>query len=167
MLVKFFRIDDRLIHGQVLEGWVNKFHIDHIILPNDEVAVDAMWQSLIKMTLPNNFDIVIDSLKNVVSRLKKREIVICSNTLILVSSPKDAYYLIENDILPEAVNVGGMHYKEGKEQIFEFLSVDKTDCIYLDLINKKNISLIGKPLPDSENVDIMKNIIGLDMFPKS
>ncbi len=167
MLAKFFRIDDRLLHGQVLEGWVNKFHIQHIILPNDEIAEDFMWQNLMKMTLPNDFDIIIDKVDNIISKFKAGKINITSDTLILVASPKDAYSLIENNIVPEYVNVGGMHYKDGKEQIFEFLSVDKSDCMYLNLINKKNISLLGKPLPDSETVDIMKNIIGLDIFPKS
>ena len=31
-----YRVDDRFIHGQVLEGWVNYLHIKDIIIVNDD-----------------------------------------------------------------------------------------------------------------------------------
>lgn len=47
-----YRVDDRFIHGQVLEGWVNYLHIKDIIIVNDVIAQDSIRASIYKSTLP-------------------------------------------------------------------------------------------------------------------
>ncbi len=47
-----YRVDDRFIHGQVLEGWVNYLHIKDIIIVNDIVAHDSIRASIYQSTLP-------------------------------------------------------------------------------------------------------------------
>lgn len=39
-MICFSRIDDRLIHGQVVTTWVNLHRIEQIIVLNDAVAAD-------------------------------------------------------------------------------------------------------------------------------
>ena len=76
----------------------------------------------------------------------------------MVSSPKDAYRLIDGGIKILSVNVGGMHHSEGKVQILEFVSVNEEDCKYFNLISEKNIKIEGRPLPDFEKVDVFKDV---------
>ena len=47
-----YRVDDRFIHGQVLEGWVNYLHIKYIIIVNDIIAGDSIRASIYQSTLP-------------------------------------------------------------------------------------------------------------------
>jgi PTS system mannose-specific IIB component len=157
MAITLLRIDDRLIHGQVVEGWLNKLDIKTIVVANDLVAEDIMQKTLMQMAIPSNIDIVIESIDNVLSdyKLGKFEEY---KTLLLVSCPQDAYRLINGGIKIESVNVGGMHLCEGKCQILEFLSVNEEDCKYFNLIAKENIKIEGRPLPDFDKIDIVKNI---------
>jgi len=52
MPVVLFRIDDRLIHGQVVVGWVNALKADYIIVINDAVARNELQKCLLKMAVP-------------------------------------------------------------------------------------------------------------------
>ena len=47
-----YRVDDRFIHGQVLEGWINYLHIKDIMIVNDVIAQDSIRASIYKSTLP-------------------------------------------------------------------------------------------------------------------
>jgi len=157
MAIVLLRIDDRLIHGQVVEGWLNKLDIQQIIVANDIVSEDIMQKTLMQMAVPTQIEIFIESIESVLLKNKLGEFA-TKKTFLLVSSPKDAYRLISGGIKISSVNVGGMHHCEGKCQVLEFVSVDEEDCNYLNLIAKENIRIEGRPLPDFEKEDIVKNI---------
>jgi mannose/fructose/N-acetylgalactosamine-specific phosphotransferase system component IIB len=72
------------------------------------------------------------------------------SSFILVSSPKDAWECLQKGIKPEKFNVGGMHSKDGKEEIFEALHVDDEDRKYFDLIIKSGVEPIFQPTPQNQ-----------------
>lgn len=166
MSITVFRIDDRLIHGQVVEGWLNKLDIRCVVVANDMVASDIMQQTLMKMAVPNDIEIYIDTIAEIANKFNNCFFDCKKKVMILVSSPKDAYELIEKGVSVDSLNVGGIHYKDGKMQILEFLSVDEKDCEYFNLIYSKNIFIEGRSLPDFEKVDIIKNIKNLEIYKK-
>lgn len=59
-----YRVDDRFIHGQVLEGWVNYLKIVNIIIVNDLIADDSMRASIYGSTLPANTNYKVYSIKD-------------------------------------------------------------------------------------------------------
>ena len=59
MPVMLFRIDDRLIHGQIVVGWVNALKADSIIVINDAVARNELQKCLLKMAVPPEIKVEI------------------------------------------------------------------------------------------------------------
>ncbi|MBQ4178803.1 MAG: PTS sugar transporter subunit IIB, partial [Elusimicrobia bacterium] len=51
MAIKIVRIDDRLIHGQIVQGWLKTVEVDKILIISDEVANDEMQQILLSMAV--------------------------------------------------------------------------------------------------------------------
>lgn len=49
-----FRIDERLIHGQVIATWLKTLGVTHLIVASDEVAADPQRQTILKVVLPQN-----------------------------------------------------------------------------------------------------------------
>jgi mannose/fructose/N-acetylgalactosamine-specific phosphotransferase system component IIB len=47
-----FRVDDRLIHGQVVEGWIKNFRIPKVIIADNHVAADEFQQIVYKSVVP-------------------------------------------------------------------------------------------------------------------
>ena len=74
MAVELVRIDDRMIHGQVITTWVNKLSIEQILVVNDVVANDPIQKAGIMMTAPPNIQVRIFGVDELCSLLKKTEI---------------------------------------------------------------------------------------------
>lgn len=64
MAVEFCRIDDRLIHGQVVTTWLNVKQIEQVIIVDDKVAKDKIQSNVLKMSVPRNVKLHIFSTEN-------------------------------------------------------------------------------------------------------
>nr|WP_253214007.1 PTS sugar transporter subunit IIB [Tetragenococcus halophilus] len=64
MSVKFCRIDDRLIHGQVVTTWVNVHQIEQVIIVDETVSKDSIQSNVLKMSAPPNIKLHIFPLRN-------------------------------------------------------------------------------------------------------
>lgn len=54
MDLQLIRIDDRLIHGQVVVGWVRALNIERLVVANDSIAANAMQRTLMEMAVPRD-----------------------------------------------------------------------------------------------------------------
>jgi mannose/fructose/N-acetylgalactosamine-specific phosphotransferase system component IIB len=142
--IAFLRIDDRLIHGQVIVGWLPEIKPENLVVVNDNVAEDAMRQDLMSLSVPPDVELEFYSTSDISDED------VNESSFILVSSPKDAWECLQKGIKPERFNVGGMHSKDGKEEIFEALHVDDEDRKYFDLIIKSGVEPIFQPTPQNQ-----------------
>src|SRR5512143_1778138 len=51
MSIALYRVDERLIHGQVVVGWGNQLHPQRIVVVDDGLATSAWEQELYTMGL--------------------------------------------------------------------------------------------------------------------
>lgn len=51
----YFRIDDRLIHGQIVTAWCSHLNIQEIIAIDDTLAGNSMLQSIMLMGVPKQY----------------------------------------------------------------------------------------------------------------
>ncbi|MFR1599631.1 MAG: PTS sugar transporter subunit IIB, partial [Coprobacillus cateniformis] len=58
MTVKFIRIDDRLIHGQVVTAWIKTYQAKKILIVDDIVAKDDFLKNVLKMVKPSGVDLI-------------------------------------------------------------------------------------------------------------
>ena len=107
MKISMIRIDERLIHGQVVMGWARTSSADLILVANDLVAKDPFQKKLMMMAAPVGVTIEIYSVDEVVEKLD-------ANTwpnatiLLLLRGPIDMVRLVEKGIKVNKVNVGGV-----------------------------------------------------------
>jgi len=60
------RVDNRLVHGQIIEAWVPHLKIAQIIVVDDEVASDFFRETVIKMAVPSEMVVKIKSVEDFV-----------------------------------------------------------------------------------------------------
>lgn len=147
MQIKFLRIDDRLVHGQVIVGWLPKLEVKCIIIANSKISDDLMRQEMIRLTVPNEIDVYFAAPQNVCKSLSEY---IVFETLILVSSPKDAYECIINGIVPVTLNIGGLHARPGKTAVFDSLYINDEDKDYFYKLKNLGYKLSYQPTPQNE-----------------
>ena len=49
----WFRVDNRLVHGQVIEAWLPYTGAKHLVVANDELAGDVIRQQIIELAVPH------------------------------------------------------------------------------------------------------------------
>jgi mannose/fructose/N-acetylgalactosamine-specific phosphotransferase system component IIB len=58
------RVDNRLVHGQILEAWVPFLQAACIIVVDDHVAGDFFRETVIKMAVPSEVEVIVSSVKS-------------------------------------------------------------------------------------------------------
>jgi len=147
------RIDDRLIHGQVVVGWRDVLKPQRIVLCSDEVA-NSDWQRKIYLSaVPPEISASVLSLEETIEVFNNNKFE-KERVLLLVDSPKTIVQLVDAGVEIKEVNVGGMHFKPGKNQITPFIFVDQNDIENFRILFNKNLSLEGRDVPTRPPIDI-------------
>lgn len=151
----FTRIDDRLIHGQVVVGWGNHLKPHRIILCNDCIATTP-WQKEIYSAAgtlaQHSVTISVWTEKETIKYFKENQNK-QEKVILLVETPHEVLNLVEKGVPIENVNIGGMHFKQGKKQIAPYIYVNDNDLKYFRLLKNKNIKLEGQDVPTARKID--------------
>jgi len=157
MPIVLTRIDDRLIHGQVVVGWAQALRANHIIVVNDEIVKNDMQKFLFRMATPTDINLSILSVAEAAEKIKGRAFD-DDCAMLLAKSPEDIYRMIKAGGRVPEVNIGGMHFAEDKLQLFDAIFVDKKDVEMIEKINGLNVALEVRMVPTDSKKDVMKAI---------
>lgn len=157
MPILLARIDDRLIHGQVVVGWAQTLKVEHIIVVNDEIVNNDMQKFLFRIATPNDINLSILTIHQTAEKIKNRSFD-DENVMLLFKSPEDVYKLLKFGGKIGEVNVGGMHFADDKIQLFDAIFVDKFDIEMFEKIRQLNVKLEVRMVPTEVKKDIFKAI---------
>jgi mannose/fructose/N-acetylgalactosamine-specific phosphotransferase system component IIB len=145
------RIDNRLIHGQVLESWVPSLRANCIIVANDEVAQAVMQKILMQAAVPRGVRVIIDTV-DAVSQL------LCSGelddvrVLLLFATAGDARQAIESGVTLKKLNLGNMHAGSGKLQCSCTIFLDPEDVEDLQKIQDFGVHVTSQCVPSEREI---------------
>jgi mannose/fructose/N-acetylgalactosamine-specific phosphotransferase system component IIB len=153
MSIELLRIDDRLVHGQVIEGWVRTMRISHLIVASDTIAQDETQKALYYLAVPQGVELscltIQETAEAWMSGSWKQD-----KTLVLVASAQEALALAEAGAPLKSVNVGGIHFKEGRVQVLKAISLDESDVEALQKLIREGVILEARPLPLDEPINL-------------
>lgn len=150
MSVKFCRIDDRLIHGQVVTTWVNVHKIEQVIILNAAVEKDKIQSNVLKMSAPSNIKLHIFSPEKFLEVIKKNPIT--RNTMLLFSSPFDVEKLVDAGYEIPKLNVGGMRGNAERSQITKAVFVTPEERAVFKKLIAKGIDVEIQMVPNEAAV---------------
>ncbi|CAD5902119.1 N-acetylgalactosamine-specific enzyme IIB component of PTS [Carnobacterium maltaromaticum] len=147
------RIDNRLVHGQVGMTWTNTLGANLVVVANDEVATDSVQQNLMDMVLPETVQIRFFTLEKTIRIIGKAAP--HQKILLVVKTPEDALTLVEGGAPIEFLNIGNLHFSEGKQQLSSTVSVDKNDVETFRKLNQLGVKMEVKGIPSERGQDLM------------
>lgn len=123
------RIDDRLIHGQVVVSWIPYLRADEVIIIDDEYANDDFMKLLIKNASPENVKVHIFKLSDAIAYLNDNDE--GSRILILIKNIDYIIKLLEQNIHLNKVNVGNLGSSNGRKKYYNsvYLSDDELNVL--------------------------------------
>ena len=153
MPVILFRVDDRLVHGQVTVAWGAWLTPDRIVLVNDDVA-GTDWKREMYADA--------DSMGVPISIHTKDEFAAASaegrwdveRALVVVETPSDLLDLVRAGVRVEEANVGGLHHAEGTREVLPYVYVDDADVAALRELARFGVRLEARDVPQAGSVDL-------------
>ncbi|MBI0060333.1 PTS sugar transporter subunit IIB [Gilliamella sp. M0320] len=152
MPINVARIDDRLIHGQVITTWVKNYDIEQVLVINDKVAGDKVQQSVLTMSAPPGLKVLVFGVQQFIEILKKTPIK--KRTMLLFTNSIDVNSLVEGGLSLEKVNVGGMRMQDGRHQLSRAVSVTPEEEQAFKNLIAKNIPVEVQMVPKDPIVDL-------------
>lgn len=150
MNIVLARIDDRLIHGQVVTVWTKETRCERIIVCDDDVAADSIRRTILTQVAPPGIKASVVDIEKAI-RVCKNPKYAETRALLLFTNPTDVLRMVEGGVDIRSINVGGMSFKEGKKQITKAVSVNEKDIESFRKLHDKGIELeIRKVTSDSK-----------------
>lgn len=144
------RIDNRLIHGQIAMTWSHYAGGNLLLVANDAVSEDTTRQTLMDMATPQGLGTCYFSIQKTIDSIHKASP--AHKIVLIVESPKDVVRLAKGGVPFSEVNVGNMHFCEGKQQIHKTVSVDKEDIAAFQDLAEMGIECSIQTVPQEPHV---------------
>lgn len=162
-MIRLFRIDERLIHGQIAIKWSRHTGVDSIVVANNNAAANTMIQKSLKMAAPPGIKTVIKTLDDAIKTLNDPR---CEplKVLVLVNCPADAVYLAKQVKGIPFVNVGNYGRvapkKAGKERTrFDLnLYCDADEVLEFQELIATGLECIYQTTPEEPSIPLKKLI---------
>lgn len=154
MPIVLFRVDERLIHGQVVVGWGERLKMDRIIVVDDDLHSSSWEQELYCLGVPPSIDTLFVTVEEARRDLPHwrddaRRIV------VLVRDLQTLARLAEGGLLrQEEVNLGGIHFATGRERVLPYLFLNREEFMALERIAATGAVLSARDLPGSRMVPL-------------
>lgn len=142
------RIDDRLLHGQVVVGWASALGLDWLILANDRVISDQGMCAALKAGSASDIKIDIIDLDRAAQGLSSGEYT-RNKSMIVLESPGDALKLVHKGVTLKRLQVGGLHFREGSEELLPYVYLSNWDRMALDEMVQRGIRISCQDLPST------------------
>ena len=151
------RIDNRLIHGQVLEAWVPSIRANCIVVANDQVAGRTFQKVLMETAVPKGIRVKIVPLAELHQTLVTEEVEAC-RVLLLFASSADALEACRLGVNFDRLNLGNMHGGEGKMRLTCTIALDPEDIDNLTRIEAEGVQISSQCIPSDRRQDWRKLI---------
>jgi PTS system mannose-specific IIB component len=159
MNILLVRVDDRFIHGQILESWIPFLKAQSVVVANDALASDHFQKTIMSMAIPDRITLRIVTLDEVTCLGQDRELD-DKRTLVIVSSIKDAYALYTKGFHFFKLNLGNNKGSQSSRQVSYSVWVDLDDIQMLKELMSRGVDVSLQSVPRERVID-MKSIMSM------
>jgi PTS system mannose-specific IIB component/fructoselysine and glucoselysine-specific PTS system IIB component len=152
--ILLFRVDERLIHGQVVVGWGSQLHTERYLVVDDDIA-DSEWeQDLYRMTVGDGTEVSFLTVEQ--ARQRVPEWMSADERTLLLTRDLDSMLRLARNRLLEGrnVNLGGIHHGKGRKRVRSYLYLDDADRGRVRALEEEGMHASGRDLPGSLKVGL-------------
>lgn len=146
MSLRLCRIDDRLIHGQVVVGWGQPLGVGFIVLVDDEVRASDWEQDLYRMGVPPDIEVVFASTDEAVAQLSgwqadPRVGFLVTGAVSTMETLCHATHEVSQ------INLGGMHHRPGRTERLRYVYLTPDEAERLRRLSSNGVRVTAQDVP--------------------
>lgn len=153
MSIALYRVDDRLIHGQVVVGWGQPLSCTLIVLVDDEVRASDWEQDLYRMGVPPHIEVVFASVAEAAARLPEWE-ADGRPAIVLMGDLDTAEALLQRAPQIRRLNVGGIHHRPGRSERLRYVYLTDAEAAQLRQIAARGVKVAAQDVPTAPPVPL-------------
>ncbi len=149
MPIVLVRVDERLMHGQVILGWGSRLGLERYVIVDRELASAGWEQDLYRLGVPTGVHSEFVTPEQATDRME--EWASSPHRTALLTRGIDAILDLEaaGALESRVVNLGGLHHAPGRRQVLPFLHLDLAHVEGIRRLDALGIELIAQELPDA------------------
>jgi PTS system mannose-specific IIB component len=139
------RIDNRLVHGQILSAWVPALRADALVVLDDEAADNDLLQSAMEIAIPPGVSFAVAAVGDadrVLGQLPKT-----AKAIVLVRDVKDAARIAPGAGGLARWTLGNVHFTAGRLPVSQAVFLSKDELAMLEKLEKAGLAVELKTLP--------------------
>lgn len=150
MSLVFARVDQRLVHGQVVVGWVPTLAAGRILVVDDEIAGDEWERDMLVSATPPGVEAEVVGLAEAPGKLREDS----GKTLLLVRSLATMLSLVREGCVRDEVNVGGLHARPGARRFLDYVYLTEDDVAVIRELDEAGVRVRACDVPGNPTVDL-------------
>lgn len=154
MTIVLFRVDERLIHGQVVVGWGSHLQPDRIVVVDDQLAESVWEQELYCLGLPPGVEsefVTVAVARGAVAEWRSDD----GRAILLTRDIDTMRRLAAGGTLRDAdINIGGIHHAPGRRQVLPYVYLSATEESALEQLGSEVGAVSARDLPGARAVDL-------------
>ena len=153
MTIKLYRIDDRLIHGQVVVGWGQPLHVGFIALVDDSVRANEWEQDLYRMSVPPHIEVIFASVAEAADHLSAWEadrrpgIVVAGDVGVFAHLARRSGRLTR-------INIGGLHQRADRAERLRYVYLSDAEAAQLKELAAGGVDITAQDVPSARAVPL-------------
>ena len=148
------RIDDRLIHGQVVAVWCRHQKFTRVVIVDDGVAADAFMQEVLSLAAPPGLTVDVRSIEEGSKELSL-DAPDRGTTMVLLKSPQTAKQLYDGGVKYSVLNVGGIGSRPGRKNIFKNIAASEEEIAILRQLLDQGVKITLLTVPGEKSKDFV------------
>jgi D-glucosaminate PTS system EIIB component len=154
MSIELFRIDDRLIHGQVVIGWGRPLGIDLIILVDDHVAASDWEQDLYRMAVSPEIEVRFVTVADAATQMSewqangRRGLVLTGDLETMAALHAASPETVQH------INLGGIHHRPGRRERLPYVYLTDQELRTLLALEASGAAVTAQDLPTTSPVGL-------------
>ncbi|ANK62117.1 PTS sugar transporter subunit IIB [Loigolactobacillus backii] len=145
------RVDDRLIHGQVMTAWLQYTDGNHIVIVDDATAKDDFLKTVMKMSVPQGVKLDVLTVEDGSDFLQKDQG--SDKILVLAKTPEVYLQLVEAGVPLKEVIVGGMGANSDRTKFYKNISATDGERETFKKIIDKGVNVTIQIVPSDKATD--------------
>ena len=152
------RVDDRLIHTEILTLWVPEVNANRIIIVDDVVAKDKFRSKVIKEMAPKGLVIHVYGIDRAEEKLKEAPSFEGERVIVLAESPLIFEELIKRGIRINQLNIGGMGIRGERKAVARRVACDAMEMESIHQMIRQNVHVYFQTVPTRSSEEAKKYI---------
>jgi PTS system mannose-specific IIB component len=148
-VITLVRVDNRLIHGQVVEAWLPHLKVGRVAVADDEAAHNPLIRAAMALAVQPSVEVVIQPLRDFnFERITRDDV----RTLVLVRDVKDALEAKERGLKLARLNLGNVHFATGRRQVSASVFLSPEELDQLKLLAQEGVAVDARGVPSEKPV---------------